>query len=83
MKRTLSMKKTGTIVGLIRSSHYGYIQDDNGDEVFFHFTGVLHPLKNHLLREGHRVEFQTMTIPKGVKAIGIRVTDLDSIPQEV
>lgn len=49
---------------------YGFILQDNGEDIFFHSTGVLHKEFNDL-KEGERVKFLIKQTPRGPQAIGI------------
>jgi CspA family cold shock protein len=63
---------TGTVKWFSEEKGYGFITGDDGKEVFVHWTGINAHRERASLREGERVEFETMRDAKGIKAINIR-----------
>ena len=62
----------GIITFLYLGKQYGFIQDYNGDSIFFHESCVCSSgFKD--LREGMEVEFIVRDSPKGKRAIGVIV----------
>lgn len=62
----------GGIKKLITGRGYGFIQAEDGKEIFFHSTG-LQGTDFGSLEEGQVVEFEKEPGPKGSRAINIRV----------
>ncbi len=58
------MASTGTIGHLIQDRGFGFIQDANGSEVFFHATAV-EGAAFDALREGQQVTFERERDPRG------------------
>jgi CspA family cold shock protein len=48
---------TGTIVRIVRDRGFGFIQEENGNELFFHATGVTGTTPFDSLAEGQRVSY--------------------------
>jgi len=64
---------TGSIIRLIRDRGFGFIRTDNGQEVFFHATGV--PAGNFDgLQEGQAVTFDKEhdTRGRGERAVNVQ-----------
>lgn len=49
--------KKGIITGINPKRYFGFIRDENGDEFFFHATGVVSPTDFTKLKAGLNVEF--------------------------
>lgn len=49
--------KKGIITGINLKRYFGFIRDENGDELFFHGTGVVSPTDFTKLKAGLNVEF--------------------------
>lgn len=64
----------GTIKKLITGGGYGFIQAEDGKEIFFHGTG-LQSADFESLKEGQAVEYETERGPKGLRAINIKVKE--------
>ena len=62
----------GTIKNLLKGRGYGFIETEDGKEVFFHSTG-LQGADFESLKEGQAVEYETEQGPKGLRAINIRL----------
>lgn len=62
----------GIVITIIRSKGFGYIENKEGKEIFFHADGVCNPSFEEL-KEGHHVEYMVRKTPKGTKAIGVSV----------
>jgi CspA family cold shock protein len=62
----------GTIKNLVTGRGYGFIEGEDGKEVFFHSTG-LQDADFESLKEGQAVEYDTEQGPKGLRAINIRL----------
>ena len=52
---------------------FGFIQSEDGHDVFFHRSEVLH-VPFQVLQEGQAVEFTVEETPQGPKARHVRVT---------
>jgi cold shock protein len=63
---------TGKINKLVRDRGFGFINDTDGREVFFHQSSLAEA-KFDTLQEGSNVEFEVEKSPKGPKAINIRI----------
>ena len=64
---------TGSIVRIVRDRGFGFIRTDNGQEVFFHATGV--PAGNFdALQEGQTVTFEKErdTRGRGERAVNVQ-----------
>jgi CspA family cold shock protein len=63
----------GKVKWFNESKGFGFITDDDGIEVFFHYTAIqLQGFKD--LTEGEKVYFDVENGPKGPRAINVRVT---------
>jgi len=60
--------KRGTIKFFNQSKGFGFITKDNGEEVFFHFSG----LKYKDPKQGDKVEFDEAEGKKGLNAVDIK-----------
>ena len=49
---------TGTIVRIVRDRGFGFIKEDNGNELFFHATGVVGGTPFDNLQEGQQVSYE-------------------------
>jgi CspA family cold shock protein len=54
---TPSAALTGTIIRLVRDRGFGFIQEQNGTELFFHATGVTGSTPYDNLQEGQSVAY--------------------------
>jgi len=63
---------TGTVKWFNEKRGYGFIQQDNGPDVFVHHTSI-RGQGFKTLKEGQRVEFEIEKGPKGLKAEDVRV----------
>ncbi len=61
----------GTIKRVIRDRGFGFIRSADGQEVFFHRSG-LQNLNFDSLKEGDSVEFEMERGEKGPRAINVR-----------
>ena len=62
---------TGTIKRLFKDRGFGFIRTPDGQEIFFHRTG-LRSLRFDTLNEGDLVEFEVESSPKGPRAVNIQ-----------
>ena len=61
----------GTIKRVIRDRGFGFIRSTDGQEVFFHRSG-LQNLSFDALKEGEGVEFEMERGEKGPRAVNVR-----------
>jgi len=62
---------TGTVKWFSEQKGYGFIESEDGKEIFVHHTGISGDgFKN--LYENQRVEFDTEAGQKGPKAVNVR-----------
>jgi CspA family cold shock protein len=66
------MAHTGKVKKLVRERGFGFINDNDGRELFFHQSGV-EDSKFDSLTEDSKVEFDVEASAKGPRAIHIRV----------
>lgn len=61
----------GTVKWFSNEKGYGFIERDEGDDVFVHFTAIaMDGYKS--LREGQRVEFEVVQGAKGLQASNVQ-----------
>ncbi len=61
---------TGTVKWFNGSKGYGFIEREDGDDVFVHYSAILGDGYRNL-DEGQRVEFAVEQGPKGLQATGV------------
>lgn len=64
--------ETGTIKRVFKDRGYGFIRTPEGQEIFFHRTGLRNARLESLI-EGDSVEFEVESSPKGPRAVNIQV----------
>ena len=64
----------GKIKKIIRGRDYGFIEAEDGQEVFFH-RSALGGIDFVALEEGNSVEFDLEKGPKGPRAVGVNVIE--------
>ena len=64
---------TGKIKKLVRERGFGFINDTDGREVFFHRSSVT-DVSFDALNEDQAVEFEVENSPKGPRGINVRVS---------
>jgi CspA family cold shock protein len=64
----------GTIKRLITDRGYGFIQTEEKEGIFFHFTD-LQGVAFDSLTEGQQVEFEITTTSRGPKAVRVRLAE--------
>ena len=62
--------RTGTVKWFNAAKGYGFITDDEGGDVFVHYTGIKGS-GFRTLEEGQRVRFEIKEAPKGPQAINV------------
>ncbi len=65
---------TGTIKKLVRERGFGFIEEPNGQDIFFHASGV-QGVQFDELEEGETVEYEAESDTKGrgQRAVNVRV----------
>ncbi len=63
---------TGKIKKLVRERGFGFIEDTDGTEVFFHQTSLVETTFD-ALNEEQPVEFEVEKTDKGPRAVSVRV----------
>jgi CspA family cold shock protein len=61
------MKETGTVKWFNAAKGFGFIQRENGEDVFVHYSAI-EASGYRSLDEGARVQFTVKTGPKGLQA---------------
>ena len=61
------MKEKGTVKWFNAAKGYGFIQRENGEDVFVHFSAI-QAEGYRTLEEGQKVEFSIENGPKGLQA---------------
>ena len=75
----MSERETGTVKWFNRTKGYGFIERENGPDVFVHYSSIRgEGFRN--LNEGDKVEFNVETNPKGPQAADVVTTE--AAPQE-
>lgn len=62
--------KTGTVKWFNAQKGYGFITDDDGADIFVHYSGI-NSDGFKTLEEGQRVSFDTADGNKGVQAVNV------------
>ena len=62
----------GKIKKVIRERGFGFISATDGQEIFFHRSGLVGENFDSL-NEGIEVEFETQNSPKGLRAVNVKV----------
>ena len=62
----------GKIKKVIRERGFGFIAATDGQEIFFHRSGIVGENFDSL-NEGIEVEFETQNSPKGLRAVNVKV----------
>lgn len=63
--------ETGTVKWFSRTKGYGFIERDEGDDVFVHFSAIQGD-GFKTLEKGDRVEFEITQGPKGLQAANVK-----------
>ena len=64
--------KTGTVKEYDQSKGFGFIESDEGEDLFVQVSGLRVDLKEQGLRQGLRVQFDVQYDVKGDRAINIK-----------
>jgi CspA family cold shock protein len=70
----MSSKESGTVKWFSDSKGYGFIQRDNGGDVFVHYSAII-GVGYRTLQEGQKVEFRVEENDKGLQAQDVSVVD--------
>lgn len=66
----MSERRTGTVKWFNATKGYGFISQENGEDLFVHFSAIrMDGYKK--LDEGQRVEFSVVKGPKGLQATDV------------
>jgi cold shock protein len=72
MRSSMSQQQTGTVKWFNESKGYGFIQRENGSDLFVHFRSIVG--KGHkTLKEGQQVSFVEVKGQKGPQADNVVV----------
>lgn len=75
------LKMRGTVKWFNNPKGYGFIVDENGEEIFVHYSGLnMEGFK--YLEEGQIVEFDVMNVEKGRQAFNVTVVKTDTENEE-
>ena len=66
----MSEREIGTVKWFNSGKGYGFIEREEGDDVFVHFSAIMGDGYRNL-DEGQRVEFSIEQGPKGLQAAGV------------
>ena len=64
----MSDRETGTVKWFNNSKGFGFIEREQGDDVFVHYSSIRDTGGFRTLAEGQRVEFAIMESDKGLQA---------------
>lgn len=70
----MSVRETGTVKWFNASKGYGFIQGDQGEDVFVHYSSILGE-GYRTLEEGQRVEFEVVVGDKGPQAQNVNAVE--------
>jgi len=68
----MSDRETGTVKWFNNGKGYGFIEREEGEDIFVHFSAVLGE-GFRSLEEGQKVEFSIEQGPKGLQAVSVTV----------
>ena len=63
--------KTGTVKEYDQSKGFGFIESNDGEDLFVHVSGLRVDLKEQGLRQGLRVQFDVQYDVKGDRAVNV------------
>ena len=64
--------KTGIVKEYDQSKGFGFIESEEGEDLFVHVSGLRVDLKEQGLRQGLRVQFDVQYDVKGDRAINVK-----------
>lgn len=70
----MSERENGVVKWFDSAKGYGFIQRDNGGDVFVHYSSIL-GVGYRSLTEGQRVEFEVEEGAKGPQALNVYIVD--------
>jgi CspA family cold shock protein len=70
--RSMSERETGTVKWFNGAKGYGFIQREEGEDIFVHFSSIRGEGYRNL-EEGQAVEFSVEQGPKGLRAVDVSV----------
>lgn len=70
----MNPREKGTVKWFNESKGYGFIQRDEGEDIFVHYTGI-NGVGWRTLAEGQRVAFNVEEGEKGLQAKDVQVVD--------
>jgi CspA family cold shock protein len=73
-ERFMSEREIGTVKWFNEAKGYGFIQRDDGDDVFVHYSAIRMP-GFKTLQEGQEVEFAVEQGQKGLQAVDVQLTE--------
>ena len=65
------MEKTGVMKWFNNTKGYGFLTDEEGNEIFVHYSAILSDGYKSL-KEGERVSFEVTEGKKGLQAINVK-----------
>jgi len=68
----MAERKTGSVKWFNSSKGYGFIQQENGEDVFVHFQAIVGDGYKSLA-ENEKVEFSITQGPKGLQAAEVKI----------
>jgi cold shock protein len=71
-EKETQMKEKGTVKWFNAAKGYGFIQRENGEDVFVHFSAI-QSQGYRSLNEGAAVEFEVTRGPKGLQAANVTI----------
>ena len=67
----MSERQTGTVRWFNATKGYGFIEREDGEDLFVHYTAIQSDGQYRTLNEGQRVEFTVEQGPKGLRAANV------------
>ena len=67
----MSERQTGTVRWFNATKGYGFIEREDGEDLFVHYSAIQTESQYRTLNEGQRVEFTVEQGPKGLRAANV------------
>jgi CspA family cold shock protein len=67
----MSERQTGTVRWFNATKGYGFIEQEDGEDLFVHYSAIQSEGGYRTLNEGQRVEFTIEQGPKGLRAANV------------
>lgn len=67
----MSERQTGTVRWFNATKGYGFIEREDGEDLFVHYSAIQTEGQYRTLNEGQRVEFTVEQGPKGLRAANV------------